>query len=76
MGENKVDLAIFIIWVEQVKVLNEKVLVLSGGFRNPNVASTGCDLSNLYANHEEADTRILLHAKESEELVYDNNNPL
>ena len=68
MVENKADLCQFLsrkICTLADRLPDNKVLVTGGGFENSREvwSSSDMDLSALQGTHEEADTRILLHAK-------------
>ena len=69
LGENKASLANFL--CTQLKTTHladsSRELILSGGFVDAKEAwsSTGRDMSSLSSNHEEAATRIILHAQDA-----------
>lgn len=54
-------------------VFGDREIVTAGGFCEiDKVESTmGCDIDSLKSDHEEADTRIILHAKEASEQGYE-----
>ena len=76
MDENKADLAHFLseIMLQKNKDLPEEYeVVAGGGFRDYTAAKStrrSKDYLNLNANHEEADTRLILHASEAVQNGY------
>ena len=74
MNENKANLTQFLSTELENHVQHyEDQVVISGGFEDPEkVTSTaGIDVSHLQATHEEADTRILLHAADATAKGYE-----
>lgn len=72
-GQNKSDIASFLSTeLQAMDISEDNELVVSGGFPNKNdtFSSTGRDTTRLEADHEEADTRILLHARDAKLLGY------
>ena len=74
LSENKADLARFLSQQLIVQAPNSKVIVAAGGFANEEMvesSSAEVDTEPLEAQHEEADTRIVLHciASQSEKIV-------
>jgi len=73
MSENKANLARFLSEELTKKELEHgQDIVISGGFDDPEkvVSTAGNDVTNLLAAHEEADTRILLHAADAANKGY------
>ncbi|CAH1154985.1 unnamed protein product [Phaedon cochleariae] len=69
LGENKADLARFLSQEVLQHVFNDIEVVVSGGLiHEEDVRSTNpeSDVSSLAATHEEADTRVVLHAVHSD----------
>ena len=73
--QNKADLASFLsdALITRGKELEAKFeVVTDGGFTDPTLAvSTRRDTTALTGNHEEADTRMILHAREAVHTGYD-----
>ena len=72
LEENKADLA-KLISEELCCQVADGEIVTTGGFQTPEMAkcSPECDPGILCATHEEADTRILLHAKDALQHGFD-----
>ena len=71
LGENKEDLALYL--SGKLATHNDTVNEIVVGGSNPNGFSTTKGIiAMLNANHEEADTRIILHALEAIDASYDN----
>ena len=65
-NHNKTMLIEFLVdqWKQQSQLLASKVLFVTCGAEAFKICSTGCHhIRSLDSNHEEADTRLLLHAK-------------
>ena len=65
LGANKADLAKFLSHELIDNAPDDKVIIVSGGFQDKQEAKSNqddIDLSYLRGNHEEADTRIILHS--------------
>ena len=69
LEENKADLAFFLseaLMVKGAGLAEDQEIITSGGFDDENISkSTRRDIPDLCANHEEADTRIILHTLEA-----------
>ena len=63
--ENKADLARFLSEELIAQAPSQKIVVVSGGFKNEQevqCSDTTVDVESLKSTHEEADTRFVLHA--------------
>ena len=54
-------------------VYGDRKLVTAGGFSDIDKSASpmGRDIESLKSDHEEADTRIILHAKEASDIGYE-----
>ena len=74
LDANKANLASFL--SEELRkdgCFDRKQVIVSGGFQDSGkvASNVSCDLSPLSANHEEADTRIVLHAADATRRGYE-----
>ena len=72
--ENKTNLAAFLSDELTTSSIHEdRVIVTEGGFTeiDRDVSSTGRDIESLKSDQEEADKRIILHAKEASDEGYE-----
>jgi len=68
MPENKADLAAFLSIQLSTATYGDVDLIVAGGFVEEDMAlsTAGTDVSTLAATHEEADTRIIVHASQTD----------
>ena len=75
MSENKADIARFLSESLQTRaetLLREQELVTGGGYQNVlKTTSNRSEVPHLSSNHEEADTRIIIHALDAARKGYD-----